>query len=53
MAVTVVKSLAIIKDTAGRQQYFYQGAVLPQGLDPADVKRLADEGYLVDDKPKS
>lgn len=47
MAYRVKAPLVIVRDESGAQQYFYAGAVLPDGLDKEHVKQLADEKLLV------
>jgi hypothetical protein len=51
--LVVAAACVIVKDTEGHQQYLYAGALVPDGLDKDDVKRLTDEGFLVGEKSKA
>ena len=44
--IQVTAPLVIVRDEAGAQHYFYEGAILPAGLDGDHVKQLLD-GELV------
>lgn len=46
MAHKVTAALVSIKDPAGKNTYFYQGATVPDGFNEGDIERLAGEGML-------
>lgn len=46
MAHKVTAALVSIKDPAGKNTYFYQGATVPDGFDKGDIERLSGEGML-------
>lgn len=41
-----VAALTIAKRVDGRQVYVYQGQLVPADVDPAEVMRLAAEGFI-------
>lgn len=46
MAYTVTAPLVIAKKQDGSDLYLYEGAVLPDFVPEADVKRLSDLGFV-------
>lgn len=42
----VTAPLAVVRDESGAQHYFYQGAILPAGLDGEHVKLLVESGVV-------
>ena len=46
MAHKVISPLVSIKDPAGKNTYFYEGATVPDGFDSKDVDRLVEVGML-------
>lgn len=46
MGYQVTSALVIVPDTTGHFHHFYEGTVLPDGLDKDRVKQLAEEGML-------
>lgn len=46
MAYQVSAPLVVVPDTTGSFHHFYNGTVLPDGLDEKRVKQLAKEGML-------
>lgn len=46
MSYQVKAALVIVPDEQGSFHHFYQGTVLPGGLDEKRVKELAKEGFL-------
>lgn len=46
MAYLVTAALVSIKDPAGKNTYFYQGATVPDGFDKDDIDRLVQVSML-------
>ena len=46
MAHKVASPLVSVKDAAGKNTYFYEGATVPDGFDKDDVERLVELGML-------
>ncbi|QDG65841.1 hypothetical protein NIBR502772_06085 [Pseudarthrobacter sp. NIBRBAC000502772] len=46
MAHKVAAALVSVKDPAGKNTYFYEGATVPDGFDKDDVDRLVESGML-------
>ncbi len=53
MAHKVTAALVSVKDPAGKNTYFYQGATVPDGFDKDDIERLAGEGMLEAVEPEA
>lgn len=51
MTTVVIAPLVSVKDAAGAPTYFYQGAVVPDGFDKDDIKRLT-AAKLIGPAPK-
>lgn len=49
MATLVGKApLSLVRTVGGSMEYVYAGRPVPAGADPADVRRLLGEGFLVE-----
>lgn len=46
MAHKVTAPLVSVKDPAGKNTYFYEGSIVPDGFDAKDVDRLVGSGML-------
>jgi len=46
MAHKVTAALVSIKDPAGKNTYFYEGAIVPDGFDKDDVERLVEADMI-------
>lgn len=46
MAHKVTAALVSIKDPAGKNTYFYEGATVPDGFDKDDIDRLVEAGLI-------
>ena len=44
--LAVTAPVVVVRDESGAQHYFYEGAVLPAGLDGDHVKLLLDDGLV-------
>ncbi len=53
MAHKVTAALVSVKDPAGKNTYFYQGAIVPDGFDKGDVERLVEAGMLEKVEPEA
>ncbi len=53
MAHKVTAALVSVKDPAGKNAYFYQGAIVPDGFDAKDVERLVETGMLEKVEPEA
>ncbi len=53
MAHKVTAALVSIKDPAGKNTYFYEGATVPDGFDAKDVDRLIEAGMLEKVEPEA
>lgn len=53
MAHIVTAALVSVKDPAGKNTYFYQGATVPDGFDKGDVERLVESGMLEKVEPEA
>lgn len=53
MAYLVTAALVSVKDPAGKNTYFYQGAIVPDGFDKGDVERLVEAGMLEKVEPEA
>jgi hypothetical protein len=53
MAHKVISSLVSVKDPAGKNTYFYEGATVPDGFDKDDVERLVEAGMLEKVEPEA
>lgn len=53
MAHEVTAALVSVKDPAGKNTYFYQGATVPDGFDKDDVERLVEAGMLKKAEPEA
>jgi hypothetical protein len=42
-----------VKDPAGKNTYFYEGAIVPDGFDAKDLERLAEAGMLEKVEPEA
>lgn len=54
MAHKVTAPLVVVKDPAGKNTYFYEGATVPDGFDKDDLDRLVEAGLIEEikaDKP--
>lgn len=54
MAHKVTAPLVVVKDPAGKNTYFYEGATVPDGFDKDDLERLVEAGLIEEikaDKP--
>jgi len=46
VAYLVTAALVSVKDPAGKNTYFYQGATVPDGFDAKDLARLVEAGLI-------
>jgi hypothetical protein len=46
MAYKVKGALVSVKGAEGRQVYFYEAAILPNGIDKAEIERLLELGLI-------
>lgn len=46
MAYKVIGALVSVRGAEGRQVYFYEAAILPNGIDKADAERLLELGLI-------
>lgn len=53
MAHKVTAPLVSVKDPAGKNTYFYEGALVPDGFDKGDVDRLVEDGMLEKVEPEA
>lgn len=53
MAYLVTAALVSIKDPAGKNTYFYEGATVPDGFDRGDVDRLVEAGLIEKVEPEA
>ena len=53
MAHKVIAPLVSAKDPAGKNTYFYEGAIVPDGFDKGDIDRLVDSGMLEKVEPEA
>lgn len=53
MAHKVTAPLVSVKDPAGKNTYFYEGAVVPDGFDKDDLARLVGDGLIEDLEPSA
>lgn len=53
MAHIVTAGLVSIKDPAGKNTYFYQGATVPDGFDKDDLERLLEAGLIEKVEPEA
>ncbi|MFE4229134.1 hypothetical protein ACFRJ8_14740 [Arthrobacter sp. NPDC056886] len=53
MAHKVTAPLVSVKDPAGKNTYFYEGATVPDGFDKGDVDRLVEAGMLEKAEPEA
>jgi hypothetical protein len=53
VAHKVTAALVAVKDPAGKNTYFYEGATVPDGFDSKDVDRLVEAGMLEKAEPEA
>jgi hypothetical protein len=53
LAHKVTAALVSIKDPAGKNTYFYEGATVPDGFDKDDVERLVEAGLIEKVEPEA
>jgi hypothetical protein len=53
VAHKVTAALVSVKDPAGKNTYFYEGATVPDGFDKDDLDRLVEAGLIEEVKGES
>jgi hypothetical protein len=53
LAHKVTAALVSVKDPAGKNTYFYEGAIVPDGFDKGDLERLVESGLIVAVEPEA
>jgi len=53
MTHKVISPLVSVKDPAGKNTYFYEGASVPDGFDKGDIERLVEAGMLEKVEPEA
>jgi hypothetical protein len=53
LAHKVTAALVSIKDPAGKNTYFYEGATVPDGFDKDDIERLVEAGLIEKVEPEA
>ena len=48
MAHKVTAPLVVVKDPAGKNTYFYEGATVPDGFDKDDLARLVEASLIAE-----
>lgn len=53
MAHKVTAPLVSVKDPAGKNTYFYEGAIVPDGFDKSDLDRLVEARLIEAIEPEA
>jgi hypothetical protein len=53
LAHKVTAALVSIKDPAGKNTYFYEGATVPEGFDKDDIDRLVEADLIEKVEPEA